>query len=49
MNNYSKFKKVLKPCFSDKFLYLNANYGWIEDLDGYKHLLLHIKGIPHDY
>ena len=28
----------------------DANYGWLDDLDGNKeHLLLHIRGIPHDY
>ena len=27
----------------------DANYGWIKDLDDKDHLLLHIKGIPHEY
>jgi len=27
----------------------DANYGWIEDMDDRVHLLLHIRGIPHDY
>lgn len=27
----------------------DSNYGWIEDLEHRDHLLLHIKGIPHDY
>ena len=27
----------------------DANYGWIKELDDKDHLLLHIKGIPHEY
>jgi hypothetical protein len=27
----------------------DANYGWLEDLDDRDHLMLHIKGILHDY
>jgi hypothetical protein len=26
-----------------------ANYGWLEDLDDRDHLMLHIKGVPHDH
>jgi len=39
----------IKPYIKDLDSKCDANYGWIEDLEGYKHLLLHIKGIPHDY
>ncbi|MFO7798074.1 MAG: tRNA (N6-threonylcarbamoyladenosine(37)-N6)-methyltransferase TrmO [Promethearchaeati archaeon] len=39
----------IKPYIKDLDSKSDANYGWIEDLDGYEHLLLHIKGIPHDY
>ncbi len=39
----------IKPYIKDLDSKNDANYGWIEDLDGYKHLILHIKGIPHDY
>lgn len=27
----------------------DANLGWLEDIDDREHLMLHIKGIPHDY
>lgn len=39
----------IKPYVKDLDSKCDANYGWIEDLEGYEHLLLHIKGIPHDY
>ncbi|MEA2021102.1 MAG: tRNA (N6-threonylcarbamoyladenosine(37)-N6)-methyltransferase TrmO [Candidatus Caldatribacteriota bacterium] len=39
----------IKPYIKDLDSKDNANYGWIKDLDNYEHLLLHIKGIPHDY
>ncbi|MHA1309344.1 MAG: tRNA (N6-threonylcarbamoyladenosine(37)-N6)-methyltransferase TrmO [Candidatus Helarchaeota archaeon] len=39
----------IKPYIKDLDSKCDANYGWIEDLEGYEHLLLHIKGIPHDY
>ncbi|MHA1764753.1 MAG: tRNA (N6-threonylcarbamoyladenosine(37)-N6)-methyltransferase TrmO [Promethearchaeota archaeon] len=39
----------IKPYIKDLDSKSDANYGWIEDLEGYEHLLLHIKGIPHDY
>lgn len=26
----------------------DANYGWLDDLEEQNHLMLHIKGIPHD-
>ncbi len=39
----------IKPYIKDLDSKCDANYGWIKDLEGFKHLLLHIKGIPHDY
>jgi len=27
----------------------DANYGWIEELEDKDHLILYIRGIPHDY
>ena len=40
----------IKPYVKDLDSKTDANYGWIDDLDSNKeHLLLHIKGIPHDY
>jgi len=39
----------IKPYIKDLDAKSDANYGWIEEIDDYKHLLLHIKGIPHDY
>jgi len=39
----------IKPYIKDLDSKKDANYGWIKDLDEYEHLLLHIKGIPHDY
>ena len=39
----------IKPYIKDLDSKSDANYGWIKDLDNYEHLLLHIKGIPHDY
>ena len=39
----------IKPYIKDLDAKSDANYGWIEDMDDYEHLLLHIKGIPHDY
>ena len=40
----------IKPYIKDLDLKNDANYGWLDDLDSNKeHLLLHIKGIPHEY
>ena len=40
----------VKPYVKDLDSKDDANYGWLDDLDSNKeHLLLHIKGIPHDY
>ena len=39
----------IKPYLADLDSKPDANYGWIEDIPNNDHLLLHIKGIPHDY
>lgn len=39
----------IKPYIKDLDAKDDANYGWIEDMHDYEHLLLHIKGIPHEY
>jgi len=39
----------IKPYIKDLDSKCDANYGWLEELDNYEHLLLHIKGIPHNY
>ncbi len=39
----------IKPYIKDLDSKEDANYGWIEELEGKDHLLLHIKGIPHEY
>jgi len=39
----------IKPYIKDLDAKCDANYGWLEELDNYEHLLLHIKGVPHDY
>lgn len=40
----------IKPYVKDLDSKKDANYGWLDDLESNKeHLLLHIKGIPHDY
>jgi len=40
----------IKPYIKELDSKNDANYGWLEDLDSNKeHLLLHIKGIPHEY
>ena len=39
----------IKPYIKDLDSKSDANYGWVADIDDYKHLLLHIKGIPHTY
>jgi tRNA-Thr(GGU) m(6)t(6)A37 methyltransferase TsaA len=39
----------IKPYIKDLDAKIDANYGWIEKIDDFEHLLLHIKGIPHDY
>ena len=39
----------IKPYIKDLDDKVDANYGWIEEMDDMEHLSLHIKGIPHDY
>jgi tRNA-Thr(GGU) m(6)t(6)A37 methyltransferase TsaA len=39
----------IKPYINDLDSKSDANYGWIEEMGDREHLLLHIKGIPHDY
>lgn len=39
----------IKPYIKDLDSKEDANYGWIDDLEDREHLILHIKGIPHDY
>ena len=39
----------IKPYIKDLDTKSDANYGWLKEMEDYEHLLLHIKGIPHDY
>ena len=39
----------IKPYIKELDTKSDANYGWLEDFDDRDHLMLHIKGIPHDY
>lgn len=39
----------IKPYIRDLDTKADANRGWLEDLKDHDHLMLHIKGIPHDY
>jgi tRNA (Thr-GGU) A37 N-methylase len=39
----------IKPYIKELDSKSDANFGWLEDLDDRDHLMLHIKGIPHDY
>ena len=39
----------IKPYIKDLDAKPDANNGWIDKLDDREHLLLHIKGIPHNY
>jgi len=39
----------IKPYIKDLDAKTDANYGWINEIENREHLLLHIKGIPHDY
>jgi len=39
----------IKPYIKELDSKSEANYGWLEEMDDLEHLLLHIKGIPHDY
>lgn len=39
----------IKPYIQDLDVKMDANYGWLEEIKERDHLILHIKGIPHDY
>ncbi|MBN1289084.1 MAG: tRNA (N6-threonylcarbamoyladenosine(37)-N6)-methyltransferase TrmO [Actinobacteria bacterium] len=39
----------IKPYIQDLDSKPDSNYGWLDDLEDKDHLLLHIKGIPHEY
>jgi tRNA-Thr(GGU) m(6)t(6)A37 methyltransferase TsaA len=39
----------IKPYIKDLDAKEDANYGWIEGLDDFEHLRMHIQGIPHQY
>ncbi len=39
----------IKPYIKDLDTKSDANYGWIEEMNDMDHLILHIKGIPHNY
>jgi tRNA-Thr(GGU) m(6)t(6)A37 methyltransferase TsaA len=39
----------IKPYIRDLDTKQDANYGWVEEMDDFEHLALHIRGIPHDY
>ena len=39
----------IKPYIKDLDSKTDANYGWVEEMDDMEHLVLHIKGIPHNY
>ncbi|MEA3254377.1 MAG: tRNA (N6-threonylcarbamoyladenosine(37)-N6)-methyltransferase TrmO [Candidatus Altiarchaeota archaeon] len=39
----------IKPYIRDLDVKSDANYGWIGEINDFEHLLLHIRGIPHDY
>ena len=39
----------IKPYLADLDSKPDANHGWIDEIPDNDHLLLHIKGVPHDY
>ena len=39
----------IKPYIKELDSKSDANFGWLGDLDDRDHLMLHIKGIPHEY
>lgn len=39
----------IKPYVKGLDTKCDANYGWVQGIKDYEHLLLHIKGIPHEY
>jgi tRNA-Thr(GGU) m(6)t(6)A37 methyltransferase TsaA len=38
----------IKPYIQKLDVKTMANYGWLDDMDDRDHLMLHIKGLPHD-
>lgn len=39
----------IKPYIKELDDKIDANYGWLNDIDNKEHFMLHIKGIPHNY
>jgi len=39
----------VKPYIKELDQKHDANYGWLEEVDGYHHLIEHIRGIPHKH
>jgi tRNA-Thr(GGU) m(6)t(6)A37 methyltransferase TsaA len=39
----------IKPYIKDLDTREDANYGWVDELEDKEHLILHIKGIPHNF
>ena len=39
----------IKPYIKDLDDKVDANYGWLNDINNKEHFMLHIKGIPHEY
>ncbi len=39
----------IKPYIQDLDSKDDANHGWLTDMDGLDHLLLHIRGVPHEH
>ena len=39
----------IKPYIRELDSKEEANYGWLDDLEDRDHLIMHIRGIPHDY
>ena len=39
----------IKPYIKELDSKYGSNYGWLKNQKDYEHLILHIKGIPHDY
>lgn len=39
----------VKPYIQDLDSKLDANFGWVDELPDRDHLMLHIRGVPHDY
>ena len=39
----------IKPYIKELDSKYDANYGWLNNIKDFEHLILHIKGIPHNY